>query len=116
MSEAPTKHFARALAAKPSWQCNGPGDVQDWPSFVRWRQIYLPRAGAPAERIAETLRESQVEGGTETILVVEDNELVRSFVTKQLRRLGYKPLLALTRPKPSRLPMKAPRSTCFSPM
>ena len=50
-------------------------------------KLYLPPANA-IEEVAEG-PSLQVAGGTETILVVEDDDLVRSFVISQLRGLGY---------------------------
>jgi CheY-like chemotaxis protein len=58
-------------------------------------RIYLPRAGdARSEKHAEATPEAAIAGGNETILVVEDDVLVRSYVTAQLRSLGYVPLPA----------------------
>src|SRR5665213_2431836 len=57
-------------------------------------KLYLPKAGAQSEQIAETALVSQIEGGTETILIVEDDALVRTFATTQLQSLGYKTLSA----------------------
>ncbi len=57
-------------------------------------RIYLPRAGAGAASIPSKPAESQLEGGTETILIVENDDLVRASVTTQMRRLGYQTLSA----------------------
>jgi PAS domain S-box-containing protein len=57
-------------------------------------KIYLPRAGAQAAPKAGTSSASQIEGGTETILIVEDDALVRSSVTTQIQSLGYHTLSA----------------------
>jgi nitrogen-specific signal transduction histidine kinase len=56
-------------------------------------KIYLPRAG---EQAGEAAAEAAValEGGSETILVVEDDPLVRSYVATQLNGLGYTTLTA----------------------
>ncbi|HLH93184.1 MAG TPA: PAS domain S-box protein [Xanthobacteraceae bacterium] len=56
-------------------------------------KIYLPRAGeqADAAAAAPTLA---IEGGAETILVVEDDPLVRNYVAAQLGSLGYTTLTA----------------------
>jgi PAS domain S-box-containing protein len=57
-------------------------------------KIYLPRADAVASSGRETSLEAPHQGGSETILVVEDNALVLSSVTTQLKSLGYRTLTA----------------------
>ena len=53
-------------------------------------KLYLPRAdGDRASNPKPVEREAQKTGGSETILVVEDNELVRQLVEKMLASLGY---------------------------
>ena len=54
-------------------------------------KLYLPRAAAKAEELDAA---EPVEGGTETILVVEDDAMVRRFVVAQLTALGYRTLTA----------------------
>lgn len=51
-------------------------------------KVYLPAAGALA-RVAETKPAVTALGGTETILLVEDDAGVREFATRSLRALGY---------------------------
>ncbi|MBR1189744.1 CHASE3 domain-containing protein [Bradyrhizobium sp. AUGA SZCCT0160] len=53
-------------------------------------KLYLPpaRGQAPAAVVAA----APLVGGAETILVVEDDDLVRNFVTTQLQTLGYQTL------------------------
>jgi signal transduction histidine kinase len=53
-------------------------------------KLYLPRATEAAESPAAGTSES-VKGGTNHVLVVEDDPLVREFVTVQLENLGYRP-------------------------
>ena len=55
-------------------------------------KLYLP----PGEGLTEaaTSIAPQTEGGAETIFVVEDDDLVRNFVTAQLQSLGYKTVAA----------------------
>jgi signal transduction histidine kinase/CHASE3 domain sensor protein len=55
-------------------------------------RLYLPPARGPAEAI--TPDSDAVSGGSETILVVEDDDLVRSFVINQLKGLGYQTIAA----------------------
>jgi PAS domain S-box-containing protein len=52
-------------------------------------RLYLPRAGADANQQGETSPEAALRGGTEIILLVEDDELVRRQATVQLESLGY---------------------------
>ena len=53
--------------------------------------LYLPRASSGAAELGEsTGEEAAVVGGTERILLVEDNDLVREHVTAQLIALGYR--------------------------
>ena len=54
-------------------------------------KIYLPRAEKAAKAYKPKLKpkEAGVQGGTETILLVEDEEAVRSMVSKVLQNKGY---------------------------
>jgi CheY-like chemotaxis protein len=56
-------------------------------------KIYLPRAGTQADAVAAQAA-GALEGGSETILVVEDDPLVRTYVATQLNSLGYTTLTA----------------------
>jgi len=56
-------------------------------------KIYLPRASARAEAAVEPATPA-LQGGSETILVVEDDPLVRNYVATQLTGLGYTTLTA----------------------
>jgi PAS domain S-box-containing protein len=57
-------------------------------------KIYLPRATGLQQTPAEASASSTVEGGHETILVVEDDTLVRRYVMTQIQSLGYATLEA----------------------
>ena len=52
-------------------------------------KIYLPRTGEEAAAAAEAAPAPSPERGHETILVVEDDPLVRNYVVAQLTSLGY---------------------------
>jgi PAS domain S-box-containing protein len=56
-------------------------------------KIYLPRVHA-SEAIIEDVRRAPPAGGTETILVVEDDLALQSTVVEMLNGLGYKTLKA----------------------
>jgi signal transduction histidine kinase len=56
-------------------------------------KLYLPRADA-SPAAAEPPRPAPVTGAGEVVLAVEDNDLVRSHVTSELKALGYSVLSA----------------------
>jgi CheY-like chemotaxis protein len=57
-------------------------------------RLYLPRAAGQAASKAEPVQAIGLPGGQETILVVEDDALVRGYVIAQLGSLGYTTLVA----------------------
>jgi CheY-like chemotaxis protein len=57
-------------------------------------KIYLPRAGEQSDAESARVPGGVATGGSETILVVEDDRLVRENVVTQLRSLGYTTLAA----------------------
>ncbi|HWF96472.1 MAG TPA: ATP-binding protein [Xanthobacteraceae bacterium] len=57
-------------------------------------KIFLPLAPVQAESAATEAQLPGARGGRETILVVEDDALVRKYVTEQLESLGYRTLEA----------------------
>jgi signal transduction histidine kinase/FixJ family two-component response regulator len=56
-------------------------------------KIYLPRATAQTPHVVDAAPVSVV-GGHETVLIVEDDALVRGYVTAQVKSLGYRALTA----------------------
>jgi PAS domain S-box-containing protein len=52
-------------------------------------KIFLPAIPAPAEQPVGTQPEAEVRGGTETILLAEDDEPVRMITRRVLERYGY---------------------------
>ncbi|MBA2402489.1 MAG: PAS domain S-box protein [Bradyrhizobium sp.] len=52
-------------------------------------KMYLPRATGLNQTAAEAAISANVEGGTEIVLVVEDDSLVRRYVMTQIESLGY---------------------------
>jgi signal transduction histidine kinase len=58
-------------------------------------RIYLPQVIGGVSRPAEEVSASGMEGGQETVLVVEDDSLVRTFVVGQINSLGYATLSAI---------------------
>ena len=52
-------------------------------------KLYLPRATGVSDAVAASVP-TEVTGGTEAVLVVEDDPLVRRYVSEQLTSLGYR--------------------------
>jgi PAS domain S-box-containing protein len=57
-------------------------------------KLYLPRSTGLQETAGEAEASANVRGGNETILVVEDDALVRKYVITQIASLGYGTLQA----------------------
>jgi hypothetical protein len=77
-------------------------------------RLYMPRHAAEAAAAATEARLTAAEQprGGETILVVEDDPLVRNFVALQLRDLGYDVIEAANGPQAASCSRATPRSTC----
>jgi two-component system, cell cycle sensor histidine kinase and response regulator CckA len=52
-------------------------------------KIYLPRVDDAADEYKRTVQEAKLAGGTETILLVEDEEMLRKFARQTLKGYGY---------------------------
>jgi PAS domain S-box-containing protein len=57
-------------------------------------KIYLPRSVSDGATQAQGQATAPIQGGHETILVVEDDQMVRDYVVAQLQTLGYQTLVA----------------------
>ncbi len=57
-------------------------------------KIYLPRVDVPAQPIENAAKAMEMLHGTETILLVEDNDSLRQLTANMLRRLGYRLFVA----------------------
>jgi signal transduction histidine kinase/ActR/RegA family two-component response regulator/HAMP domain-containing protein len=73
-------------------QSNGHVKIYSEEGYGTTIKLYLPRASAKADAPMATTPPMQ--GGDETIMVVEDDTLVRNFVVTQLHSLGYKTMTA----------------------
>jgi hypothetical protein len=70
-------------------QCGGNLDVYSVPNRGTSVKVYLPRIEQPATVETES-RRRRVASGSETVLLVEDDEMVRHLVSETLVRAGYK--------------------------
>ena len=75
-------------------QANGLIDVYSEEGHGTTFKIYLPQVEGKTERIGKDDRKLDMPSGTETILLVEDEAIVRNLAMKVLNRLGYKVLHA----------------------
>jgi len=57
-------------------------------------KLYLPQAAGVADALPAEASLSEIERGDESILIVEDDALVREYVVAQISRLGYDTLAA----------------------
>jgi PAS domain S-box-containing protein len=57
-------------------------------------KIYLPRSSGQGQTAQDLSSSAEVKGGSETVLVVEDDMLVRNYVMTQVASLGYATLEA----------------------
>ena len=68
--------------------------VYSEPGWGTTFKIYFPRFGDVAEPDRPRLEMEPAPGGTETILVVEDDEMIRSLIRDILESTGYRVLVA----------------------
>ena len=62
-------------------------------------KLFLPVATAASSSVAQQGRETSVKGNGETILVVEDDSMVRESVADQLAGLDYRVICACNGPE-----------------
>ncbi len=77
-------------------QSNGYIWVYSEPGRGSTFKIYLPEVQAPAEPVVGKAAPVTVQGGSETILLVEDEDALREIIQLMLERAGYKVLAAST--------------------
>jgi PAS domain S-box-containing protein len=70
-------------------QSNGYIWVYSEPNQGSSFKIYLPRVAEEADAVEKDSGEIKIQRGSETILLVEDNDMLRDFAVKVLRKSGY---------------------------
>ncbi len=80
-------------------QSNGYIKLYSEPGHGTTVKLYLPRAAGAAGPDAASARPAEMRGGDETVLVAEDDELVRTHVASLLTGLGYRVLAARNGPE-----------------
>ena len=75
-------------------QSNGHVKIYSEPGHGTSVKLYLPQASPQEDAQAEEAGAGAAERGDESILIVEDDALVREYVVAQIRRLGYETLAA----------------------
>ncbi|WP_249135843.1 MULTISPECIES: PAS domain-containing sensor histidine kinase [unclassified Bradyrhizobium] len=75
-------------------QSGGSVDVRSEEGSGTTFTIYLPKADTSALQPSTQDEDSPVQGGSETLLCVEDDRKIRDYVTMQLESLGYKVIVA----------------------
>ena len=80
-------------------QSNGFINVYSEPNHGTTIRIYFPKLGKTARNTNEELTMPDTPAGTESILVVEDDDMVRQHVINQIESLGYTALQAANGPE-----------------
>jgi CheY-like chemotaxis protein len=71
-------------------QSGGSMQIRSEPGHGTAVKLFFPRVGTTRGKDAPSAHRVATPSGSETILVVEDNDLVRAYVEKELKELGYR--------------------------
>jgi signal transduction histidine kinase/CheY-like chemotaxis protein len=80
-------------------QSGGSMQIRSEPGHGTVVKLFFPRVGTVRGNDAPSADRIATPTGSETILVVEDNDLVRSYVEKELKELGYRVIAARNAPE-----------------
>jgi signal transduction histidine kinase len=75
-------------------QSNGHVKIYSEPGHGTTVRLYLPQAGSQEDARTDEAGSVAAAGGDESILIVEDDALVREYVVTQIKRLGYETFAA----------------------
>src|SRR5690606_30592513 len=75
-------------------QSGGHVSVYSEPGHGTTVKMYLPHTTSIVDTVSETIPADTVQGCGECVLVVEDDDMVRQFVCRQLELLGYRVISA----------------------
>jgi signal transduction histidine kinase len=75
-------------------QSGGSMQIRTTPGHGTAVKLFFPRLDAPHGSDAPPVDQVTLPAGNETILVVEDDDMVRSYVEKELAELGYRVIAA----------------------
>ncbi len=79
-------------------QSGGAMQIRSGPGQGTAVRLFFPRVGAPQVNAAPTVGQRATAAGSETILVVEDNAMVREYVESELKALGYRVIVTRNAP------------------
>jgi nitrogen-specific signal transduction histidine kinase len=79
-------------------QSGGLVQMQSVPRQGSTVRLYFPRLATPPNEDASPAEGIVAREGSETILVVEDNDMVRTYVESELKTLGYRVITAASGP------------------
>nr|MBA2398945.1 HAMP domain-containing protein [Bradyrhizobium sp.] len=80
-------------------QSGGSMQIRSEPGHGTMVKLFFPRVGMPKGNDAPSMDRIATPAGAETILVVEDNDLVRTYVEKELKELGYRVIATRNAPE-----------------
>ena len=79
-------------------QSGGSMQIRSEPGHGTAVRLFFPRVGAPRPSAAPSAEQRTSPTGSETILVVEDDDMVRKYVEGELQALGYRVIVTRNAP------------------
>jgi signal transduction histidine kinase/CheY-like chemotaxis protein len=79
-------------------QSGGSMQIRSEPERGTAVRLFFPRVGAPQANAAPSIGQRAAAAANETILVVEDNAMVREYVESELKALGYRVIVTRNAP------------------